>query len=251
MRIFARVDRFDRFVSALIYVPRDRYNTRIRERIGALLAETYKGRLSAFYPYFPEGPLVRVQFIIGRYDGPTPPVDVAELERKIVEIVRTWEDRLADAIASQGGQARNPAGQVRRLPSPPATRRPSRPSGRSRTSSASSAWGRTTPSSSISIACPVCRANRIHATVYSLGAPIRLSERVPVLENLGFSAIDERSYHIRPRFADGERDVALHDMVLETSDGGAHRARAPRQAAGGLLPRRAPRAMPTTTASIG
>ena len=42
-----------------------------------------------------------------------------------------------------------------------------------------------------------------------------------MLENLGFSAIDERSYHIRPRFADGERDVTLHDMVLETSDGAA------------------------------
>ena len=41
-----------------------------------------------------------------------------------------------------------------------------------------------------------------------------------MLENLGFSAIDERSYQIRPRFADGEREVALHDMVLET-DGGA------------------------------
>ena len=42
---------------------------RVRERIGALLAEAYKGRVSAFYPYFPEGPLVRVQFIVGRYDG--------------------------------------------------------------------------------------------------------------------------------------------------------------------------------------
>ena len=66
---------------------------------------------------------------------------------------------------------------------------------------------------------PGMPANRIHAAVYSLGAPIRLSERVPVLENLGFAAIDERSYHIRPRFADGARDVTLHDMVLETSDG--------------------------------
>src|SRR4029079_15749019 len=56
------------------------------------------------------------------------------------------------------------------------------------------------------------------AAVYSLGAPIRLSERVPVLENLGFAAIDERSYHIRPRFPDGQRDVTLHDMVLETGD---------------------------------
>ena len=66
---------------------------------------------------------------------------------------------------------------------------------------------------------PGAPPSRIHAAVYSLGAPIPLSQRVPVLENLGFSAIDERSYHIRPRFADGARDVTLHDMVLETSDG--------------------------------
>src|SRR5262249_35794239 len=68
---------------------------------------------------------------------------------------------------------------------------------------------------------PDAPPSRIHTAVYSLGAPIPLSKRVPVLENLGFSAIDERSYHIRPRFADGERDVTLHDMVLETSDGAA------------------------------
>ena len=66
-------------------------------------------------------------------------------------------------------------------------------------------------------------AHRIHAAVYRFGAPIRLSERVPILENLGFSAIDERSYHILPRFPDGERQVTLHDMVLESADGEAVR----------------------------
>ena len=72
VRLFTRIDRFDRFVSALLYVPRDRYNTRVRERIGALLCEAYDGRIAAFYPYFPDGPLVRVQFIVARFAGPTP-----------------------------------------------------------------------------------------------------------------------------------------------------------------------------------
>ena len=40
VRVFARIDRFDRFVSLLIYVPRERYNSTVRERIGALLADT-------------------------------------------------------------------------------------------------------------------------------------------------------------------------------------------------------------------
>ena len=67
-----RRDRFDRFVSILVYIPRDRYDSRIRSRIGDYLAATFKGRVRAFYPFFPEGPLVRVHFIIGRYEGETP-----------------------------------------------------------------------------------------------------------------------------------------------------------------------------------
>ena len=163
---------------------------------------------------------MRVQFIVGRYDGETPQVDVGELERKIADIVRTWEDRLADAIA--GSRRRDAEALLAKYGSALLGRLcrdlPGR-AGARRTSSASSGSGPTSRWSSISIASPDAPPGRIHAAVYSLGAPIPLSERVPVLENMGFSAIDERSYHIRPRFADGERDVTLHDMVLETSDG--------------------------------
>ena len=67
-----RIDRFDNFVSILVFVPRDRYSSEVRARIGAYLAEVYEGRLSAYYPYFPEGELVRVHFIIGRDGGRTP-----------------------------------------------------------------------------------------------------------------------------------------------------------------------------------
>ena len=220
VRMFVRLDRFDRFVSALIYVPRDRYNTRVRERIGALLAETYRGRVSAFYPTFPEGPLVRVQFIIGRYEGPTPHADVEELERQITAIVRTWEDRLADAIATQDDQADAlqakygaafSAGYAETFPAERALEDIKR-------------IERLKPGHPVVIdfyRTPDAPPSRIHAAVYSLDAPIPLSQRVPVLENLGFSAIDERSYNIRPRFPDGVRRVALHDMVLEMADGSA------------------------------
>jgi glutamate dehydrogenase len=62
-------DRFDRFVSVLVFVPRDRFDTTVRIAIGDYLAEVFKGRVSAFYPFFPEGPLTRVHFIIGRDEG--------------------------------------------------------------------------------------------------------------------------------------------------------------------------------------
>ena len=219
VRVFARIDRFDRFVSVLIYAPRDRYTTHVRERIGALLADAYRGRIAAFYPYFPEGPLVRVQFIVARFGGETPQADGAELERKIADIVRTWEDRLADAICAASGD---------RAEALLAKYGAAFSAGYAETFSAERALEDIERIERLGLDQPVvidfhrepgAPPSRIHAAVYSLGAPIPLSQRVPVLENLGFSAIDERSYHIRPRFADGAQDVTLHDMVLETSDG--------------------------------
>ena len=99
VRVLARPDRFDRFVSVLVFVPREKYNSDVRARIGARLAEAYQGRVSAFQPAFLEGvPLTRVHFIIGRDEGPTPHVDVAALEREVAGEVLTWDDRLRTAL---------------------------------------------------------------------------------------------------------------------------------------------------------
>ena len=80
VRALARVDQFDRFVSILVYVPKDRYDTSVRRRIGDFLANVYHGRASAAYPSYPEGPLARTHYIIGRDEGKTPMVDRATLE---------------------------------------------------------------------------------------------------------------------------------------------------------------------------
>ena len=100
VRVLPRRDRFDRFVSILVYIPRERYDSRIRSRIGGYLAATFKGRVRAFYPFFPEGPMVRVHFIIGRYEGETPIVDRAVLDRAVEAIVRNWTDGFEEAIAA-------------------------------------------------------------------------------------------------------------------------------------------------------
>ena len=98
VRVLPRRDRFDRFVSILVYIPRDRYSGQIRAAIGNYLVAAFKGRLSAYYPFFPEGPLVRVHFIIGRAAGDMPTPDRAALERAVEAIVRSWTDGLREAL---------------------------------------------------------------------------------------------------------------------------------------------------------
>ena len=218
VRAFTRFDRFDRFVSVLVFVPRDRFSTMVRERIGAYLAERFAGVVSAFYPSFAESPLVRVHFIIGRYEGVTPDVPAAELEQTIGTLVRTWEDAFGDALAAAPGDAK---ARIERY-------------GRAFPASYTEMFDvaramediqrieRLGPDRAVAIdfyrkaGDPPAHA---HAAIYRLDAPIRLSERVPVLENLGFSVIDERTYTIRPVRTEGQQQVVLHDMVLETADG--------------------------------
>ena len=100
VRALARADKFDRFVSVLVFIPRDKYDTDVRTRVGTFLAEGYKGSLSASYASFPEGSLARVHYIIGRYEGATPVIARDRLESEISAIAATWGDKLKAALAT-------------------------------------------------------------------------------------------------------------------------------------------------------
>ena len=49
VRLFVRRDAFRRFYSCLIYVPRDRYNTQVRQRIEVIVRETFHARFDPRY----------------------------------------------------------------------------------------------------------------------------------------------------------------------------------------------------------
>src|SRR3954452_3896075 len=98
VRVLARRDRFDLFVSILVFVPRERFESSVRIAIGSYLAGVYNGKVAAFFPFFPEGPLVRVHFIIARSGGETPNPERATLEQAVEALVRTWTDGLAEAL---------------------------------------------------------------------------------------------------------------------------------------------------------
>src|SRR5262249_49970056 len=82
-------------------VPRDRYDSDRRTRIGTYLAEVYDGHISAYYPAFPEGTLARVHFIIGRAGGPTPDPSQAILEQAVAVIARTRRHGLTGALRAR------------------------------------------------------------------------------------------------------------------------------------------------------
>ena len=89
-RLFVRRDPFDRFVSALVYVPLEHYNTRARVRIGNRLKDAFGGRVSAFYPQYSDAPMARVHFIIGMDPDTSLHPDLTDLEAEIAAISYPW-----------------------------------------------------------------------------------------------------------------------------------------------------------------
>jgi glutamate dehydrogenase len=218
VRVLARRDRFDRFVSVLVFVPRERFESSARIAIGSYLTGVYRGRVSAFTPSFTEGPLVRVHFIIGRSEGPTPNPDRATLEEAVASIVRTWTDGLAEALALVHDSVKSQA-LFRRY-------RDAFPLAYREAYGPAAAVGDIRVLESLSPVRPLAvefygrREERSFAglKVWNRERPIPLSERVPVLENMGFKVVDERTYRLEPTVADAP-EVWLHDMMLERADG--------------------------------
>lgn len=100
-RLFTRHDRFGRFVSAFVYIPRENYNTRIRKAVGEHLKNAYQGRVSAFYPQYSDAPMARVHFIIGMDPGERDWPNLNVLEQEIAEITQPWFDRVK-SFAGEG-----------------------------------------------------------------------------------------------------------------------------------------------------
>ena len=215
--VLPRIDRFDNFVSVLVFVPRDRYTSAVREAIGRYLAQVYDGRVSAYYPYFPEAELVRVHFILGRNGGPTPRPERAALEAAVGELILTFGDRLLRAAPDAARLASwldafSPAYQSR--------------------NTAADALADIAVIDQLagdaSLALKLMErggADGAYALkVYHRGKPIPLSDRVPMLENFGFRVIDERTYTVEPA---GGATVFIHDMVLDAPGAPEFAARAP------------------------
>ncbi|MGS1094444.1 NAD-glutamate dehydrogenase [Aquamicrobium terrae] len=223
VRALIRTDQFDRFVSVLVFVPRDRYDSEVREKIGAYLKTVFDGRVSAYYPAFPAGGLARIHFIIGRSGGKTPKVEQATIEAAIRDIVRTWEDALREA-AGPGGADPQVAAIAGRFPQ--------------------NYRNSFTPEVALVDAARIATmdagnpividyyrdtgqaSEQASLKIYHHGCPVALSQRVPILENLGFRVISERTFEVS---GDDTDKVFVHDMELESaygkpvdlSDGGA------------------------------
>jgi glutamate dehydrogenase len=214
--VFLRRDEFERFVSALVYIPRDRYDTRLRLQVQAVLEDAFAGHVTTWYAQVADSPLARLHLIVKTENEHLPEVDPAALEQRLAEAARSWIDRLQEVLVEEHGEDRGLALYRR--------------------------WGRCFPASYTESAGPrtaLFDIERIEAAadgvalhlyrpieaaesearfkIYRHGQPVPLSDVLPVFEHMGFRVVSEEPHCLR----DGGDPVWIHDFSMATTDGSA------------------------------
>jgi glutamate dehydrogenase len=104
VKLFIRRDSFGRFFSCLIYVPRDRYTTAVRQRIESILFQALNGKSVEHAVALSESALARLHVIVRTTPWQLPKYDRLALEQDIVLAVRSWQDELKNALVEVLGE---------------------------------------------------------------------------------------------------------------------------------------------------
>ncbi|KAB2351468.1 NAD-glutamate dehydrogenase [Actinomadura rudentiformis] len=214
LKLFLRKDMYGRYMSCMVYLPRDRYTTKVRLRIQEILRRAFDGVSVDYSANVTESMLARLHVVVrGERGRPLPDVDADELEARLAAATRSWEDDLADAIVEQCGEERSgvlarrygdafPEGYKADFPARTAVADLKRLEGLD-------ADGET----SINLYEPFsAEPGERRLKIYRLGPPISLSRVLPLLTNMGVEVVDERPYEIDT--SEPGRSYWIYDLGL-------------------------------------
>lgn len=214
--VFVRRDAFERFVSCLVFVPRENFSTTTRETIQQLLEQSFSGTSVAYYTQMTDSPLVRLHVIIRTQPGSIPDVDLENLQRIIAKQVMFWEDDFHQELMHHYGEKH--AERMFRF------YRHAFPK------TYSSTYKPVVAVRDVAQIDQALRTNMLglgmypdqggssefHLKIYNPNKQIPLSDIVPMLENLGVRILDETPFYVVPKHASG---VWIRDFRLEPVGG--------------------------------
>ncbi|OON72115.1 NAD-glutamate dehydrogenase [Streptomyces tsukubensis] len=203
LRLYLRKDEYGRYYSALVYLPRDRYTTTVRERIIDILKEELNGASVDFTAWNTESILSRLHFVVRVTPGTELPAltdaDCDRIENRLAEAARSWADGFSEALNSEFGEERA-AGLLRRYAG-------AFPEGYKADHAPRAAVADLvhleeliagSESSALSLYEPVGAApDERRFKIYRTGGQVSLSSVLPVLSKLGVEVVDERPYELR------------------------------------------------------
>ncbi len=216
-RLFVRRDRFDRYISALVYVPKESFHSDLRAKIADVLCRAYNGELTAFYPQYGDAPLARIHFLIDlKPDSPSPNPDA--LEEEIARVARSWNDEIRGLMRTHRAEL------LPNLDETTVTNAFS--AGYKEAFDPEEAITDIRFFSELSESHPVSmrayrfkrdEASIVRAKIYTLGEPVELSNSVPVFEDMGLFVAFETGYPVN--IGENGDQYWVHALKMKSRDG--------------------------------
>ncbi|MER7520396.1 NAD-glutamate dehydrogenase [Streptomyces sp. NPDC126499] len=203
LRLYLRQDEYGRYYSALVYLPRDRYTTRVRLRIIDILKEELNGTSVDFTAWNTESVLSRLHFVIRVEPGTTlsklTDADVDRIESRLADAARSWSDGFSEALNAELGEERA-AELLRRYGNafPEGYKADHSPRAAVSDLVHLDALADSDKDFALSLYEPVgSGTGERRFKIYKTGDQISLSAVLPVLNRLGVEVTDERPYELR------------------------------------------------------
>ncbi len=218
LRLFVRRDIYGRYLSCLVFLPRDRYNTDVRERFQQILLESTDGLSIDHTALVSESLLARLHFVIRmRPNQVLPDLDVPALEKRLVAATRAWSDDFADTLADGVGEEAAARLLRRYREAFPEAYKEDFPA---RTAVADVRRLEELPDDDglgMNLYQPIGgEADERRFKIYRTGTPISLTQVLPILSRMGVEVVDERPYEIL-RDGDGTAAPAfVYDFGLRS-----------------------------------
>jgi glutamate dehydrogenase len=215
--LFVRRDPFGRFVSCLVYVPRDRFDTDLRLKLEAILARAYQGSVAASNLHLTDSALARLHVLVSTRPGQIPDIDTERLELELIEASRSWPDRLSETLITSFGEE-----EGLRLAGRYGRAFPSSYKDRFDAEAAVFDVGSleralATGEVQLNLYRPAeAQPHEVRFKVYGSGDVVPLSQVLPMLEHMGVKVIDEIPYDIQAAGLD--RKVWLRDFSMASED---------------------------------
>lgn len=212
VRIFARQDVYGQYVSALVFVPRERFHTHLRQQIQSILIDAFDGKSSEFKVQLSESILARIHFIIHTGRCCRLSYDLKQIEQKVIDCLYDWKDEFKANLHSHFGEERGNLLFKRYADGVSAAYREGF-SPRIAVLDVSHVENLDETGLQLRLYRPLeIQGNRLRFKLYHRGEPVALSSILPMLENMGVRVLDEKPYALKRQ--DTGEDVWVHDYGL-------------------------------------
>jgi len=213
VRLFIRRERFGRFYSCLVYIPRERFNTENRQKIQQILKSALKGARLDYVVQVSESPLARLHVVVRPKSGPEVAPNVRILEQKIVDAVRSWTDELTEILIEKYGEEKGLAWANRYAPAIPEAYKEDVSPWVAAFDIEKAAELSEGNDLRLSLYRPrKQRAGIVRFKVFRRDHPLPLSDVLPMLENLGLRIVSERPYELR---WSGDETLWIQDFDMD------------------------------------